>query len=115
MMKAKYGIVATVLLLGLGVGLALSQDTKPSINPAHQSCNIDSDCRIVRTRCEPCCPTLDDSVSINAQYINLYKDLGQCTPAHMRSCGVPECGLESTTPMPVCRAGRCEVIMGTYH
>jgi hypothetical protein len=81
------------------------------IKDEQRICQRDDDCQTIRTSCLSCCPDLKDSVAVNKKYTKMYVELGTCTEEHIKSCGVPECGLESPSPVAVCRSGHCAVVM----
>jgi hypothetical protein len=81
------------------------------ITPEQRTCERDEDCQWIRTSCSSCCPDLNDSAAVNVKFAKDYENLGRCTDAHVKACGVPECGLESPAPVAVCQAGLCSVVM----
>lgn len=82
------------------------------IDPAHRSCTTDADCALVQVRCDSCCPPPGDFDAVNKQYAAEDGKAGACTQEHIRSCGVPECGLFTPEPYPVatCQAGACAMV-----
>jgi hypothetical protein len=101
-----------VLMMSMPVHATTAASTPAlQIKDEQRACHQDQDCQTIRTSCMSCCPDLSDSEAVNKKYAKDYEGLGSCTEAHIRSCGVPECGLESPAPNAVCRLGRCAVVM----
>jgi len=82
------------------------------IDPTHRSCTSDADCQLVQIRCNSCCPPPADFDAVNKQYAAEDGKDGACTDEHIRSCGVPECGLFTPEPYPVatCQSGKCAMV-----
>jgi hypothetical protein len=98
-------------LAALFLALLVAAPAHSAIGPEHKTCAGDQDCALVLVRCTECCPTPADFDAVNTRYQKQDQDLGVCTPEHIKSCGVPECGLFTPEPYPVavCREGVCAV------
>lgn len=110
-MKKQRSTSIRTLLLAVSFFLSTGHNvyaTTPT--PEQRGCVHDEDCRLVFTNCSTCCPEMNNSTAINVNHTKDYKAIA-CTPAHIRDCGVPECGLDSPTATAVCKAGLCEVMM----
>ena len=111
-MKRLY-IFIGISVLATGV-LFASLMAGAQIKPADRACQSDGDCVLITTSCKSCCPGLDLSEvdAVNHGGEKNYKNLGICTAAHIKSCGVPECGLFPTPyPVAVCQQRSCAVTM----
>src|ERR1035437_9308549 len=82
-----------------------------AISPEHRTCSSDQDCALVMISCSECCSKPADFDAVNKEHVKKYENPEVCTPAHIKACGVPECGLFAPEPYPVayCRDGVCAV------
>jgi hypothetical protein len=92
----------------------LSAPAFAEVQSQDKTCQTDADCVIIPTACTSCCPMFDlaevDAVTKGKE--QSYADLGKCTDNHIKSCGVPECGLMPTPyPVAACTNGSCTVVM----
>lgn len=102
-------IAALALLLMLG-GTARAAD----IPAADKTCTTDADCTLVETSCTSCCPTFDpnEMAAVSAAKASAYQNANICTADHIKSCGVPECGMVPVPyPAASCQSGTCTVVM----
>ena len=89
------------LLAVLFLALLLSAPAFSAISPEHRTCSSDQDCALVMTSCTECCATPSEFDAVNKQYQKEDQDAAVCSPEHIKSCGVPECGLFAPEPYPV--------------
>lgn len=82
-----------------------------SLPSEQRACQKDEDCALVSINCSTCCPDLSNSASVNKAYAKNYEKLGLCSEEHIRSCGVPECGLMGPAAVPLCSGGLCIIVM----
>ncbi len=96
----------------MGIAVAINPTNfVASLPPEQRVCQKDEDCAFISITCSTCCPDLSNSASVNKAFANNYQKLGICSEDHIRSCGVPECGLMGPAAIPICSGGSCMIVM----
>jgi hypothetical protein len=92
--------------------LACTSAAFAQVKAEDRSCVSDSDCALITISCNSCCPAqwMNEVAAVSQSKAKTYEGLGVCTPEHLKSCGVPECGhFPAPYPVAVCQQGTCAV------
>ncbi|MGZ3721338.1 MAG: hypothetical protein ACXVA9_00325 [Bdellovibrionales bacterium] len=107
------------LLLSLSLFIVSLSAFAKGVDPAHQICKADRECRLVILACacihNETCSGPDDKANgfvdgVNEGFVKLYSEMSKCSAQELHQCSMAGACAMRGAWVPECKAGKCTAV-----